>query len=169
MKNFYPIYLILASLLFTSCMEEKKTEAETEADVEMEIPEIAVNDINESCYLYAMNNDSIALKYTIVEDKVSGKMHYNFSEKDSSFGNFEGSFEGDTLRGIYDFQSEGLRSTREIVFLKQGDELVNGSGKIIQNGNAETFDPKATLSFNSFKMQKVTCEDLKFDWEFTSN
>ncbi len=169
MKYFNSFLYILFLLLFVACITDKKTEVQVEDDTKKDMPRDVTAGIKENCYLYTVNKDSISLKYTIVEDKVSGQMQFNFYEKDSSQGNFDGRFEGDTLIGTYDFKSEGLHSTRDIIFLKQDDILISGSGKIIQNGSSETFDPNEGFTFNSFKMQKINCDDLNFDWEFTSN
>lgn len=155
-------------VLIISCKQENKTDEITKTD-QIEEPILKEpKNYDENCFLYAVNKDSISISYTIIEDKVTGKMHYNFFEKDGSFGDFVGEFKGDTLIGTYDFESEGMQSNREVIFLKQNDQLINGSGKIIQRGNSETFEPNTKFSFNSFKMNKANCEDLNFDWEITS-
>lgn len=167
-KIINPLALTLV-IGFNSCKEEKQTKTEMEDNDEIDIPvKEKSKQVDENCYLYVGNKDSISMTYTVIEDRVTGKMKYNFFEKDGSFGDFIGEFRGDTIFGTFDIEAEGMRSTREFIFLKQEDELLSGSANVVQNGNKETFEPGAEFKFDSFKMQEADCEDLNFDWELTT-
>jgi hypothetical protein len=84
---------------------------------------------------------------------VSGILAFNNSQKDSSSGTFLGTLTNDVLLGNYSFDSEGVRSNREVIFKKVGDNLVEGFGPVKTVRGNEVFvtplnvsyDPKSTF------------------------
>ncbi len=105
------------------------------------------------CFMWTSGKDTIRLSYVPSQLNITGKLAYQFYEKDQSSGTISGTFIGDTLFVDYKFKSEGLSSVREAVFLKKGDSLIPGTGAVafkdnreqIVNPRALTFDPKGTL------------------------
>lgn len=79
---------------------------------------------------------------------ITGVMSYNNYQFDSSSGVFEGSYKDGILRGNYSFIAEGEDSVRELIFKKEGDNLVQGfgSGRII-NG-VETIDQNLVINYD---------------------
>lgn len=140
---------------FASC---KKEEKEVVTEKEMEQQEISVS--SKDCYLYVKAKDTVKLTLiTANGGNVSGDLVYNFFEKDKNSGTVSGMFKGDTLHADYSFQSEGIKSVRETVFIRKGNTLVEGFGEITEKDNKQVFKDKKTLKFDgSVILKKVDCE-----------
>lgn len=112
------------------------------------------------CFMWTSGKDTIRLSYVPSDLNVTGKLDYQFYEKDQSSGTISGTFIGDTLFVDYKFKSEGMSSVREAAFLKKGDSLIPGTGAVefkdnreqIVNPHTLTFDPKGALL-------KTSCPD----------
>lgn len=115
--------------------------------------------INENmCYLYAVKKDTIKMTLTKNKDSIYGDMHYNFFEKDGSFGVFNGTMKGDTIIGIYDFEAEGTKSKREMVFLRSGNSIMEGYGDMVRDGNTEIFKDNIIFQFqDGVVLNEVVC------------
>ena len=151
------LILGIGILAFASCKEKLEEENIVVTEQEMEQPEIVAE---KECYLWtSKGKDTIKMSIVTANgNNVSGDLQYNFFEKDGNFGKFTGMFQGDTLHATYDFESEGMKSTRESVFLKKGTTLVEGFGEIITVGNKQTFKDKKDLKFDgSVTLNKVDC------------
>ena len=72
-------------------------------------------------------------------------------------GNFEGTLHGDTVFAVYNFLSEGRTSTREVVFLKKGDTLIEGFGPMDASGTR--FKNKGEVDFAGIVLQAEGCRD----------
>lgn len=79
------------------------------------------------CYRHFMNKDTVKMSLTINGKEVSGDLTYNLFEKDRNTGKFHGTISGDTITADYDFQSEGMMSTRKVIFLRKNNALVEGN------------------------------------------
>lgn len=146
----------MAVASFASC--GKKEEKQVVTEQEMEQPEIVIQD--KECYLWtSKGKDTIKMSVTTANGgNVSGDLEYNFFEKDGNTGKFSGVAKGDTLYVTYDFESEGMKSTRESAFLKQGNNLIEGFGEVETNGNSQTFKDKKALKFDAgITLKKVDC------------
>jgi hypothetical protein len=87
------------------------------------------------CYLYTSGKDTVALQLHRDADSASGRLIYNFYEKDRNTGTISGTIHGDTLIAVYTFMSEGIQSTRQIAFLKNNhNQLTEGAGMSGQSG-----------------------------------
>lgn len=138
--NTLMLSLFIMSLSCKEVPEEKKPIA-SENDNSSILPKIETQ-----CYLYAKNKDSIKLMIKENKTLVTGKMSYNFFEKDGSWGSFEGVMKGDTLYGDYDFEAEGTKSKREVVFLKKGNTFIEGFGDVEVDGQNTTVFKKGAKS-----------------------
>ena len=142
--------------------KKKEEEKQVVTEQEMEQPEITIQD--KECFLWtSKGKDTIKMSMiTANGGNVSGDLEYNFFEKDGNTGKFSGVAKGDTLYVTYDFESEGMKSTRESAFLRQGNNLIEGFGEVETNGNAQTFKDKKTLKFDAgITLNKVECANLK--------
>lgn len=159
MKILLKICVLVFVITGLSCKEVSKDNPAT-APEDKETSNLSK--IEEQCYLYAKNNDSI--KLTLKENKtiITGKLVYNFYEKDGSHGAFEGIMKGDTLYGDYDFEAEGTKSKREMIFLKNGNMLLQGHGDVEVDGqNTVVFKKGAKITFDEeFTLTAVECEKL---------
>jgi len=118
-------------------------------------------EIIEECYAVYSQKDTVFLHLKIAnKQQVSGTLQYKFYEKDRNGGTFKGIIKGDSLIANYTFISEGITSSRELVFLKKGDAYLEGYGEIVENNSGKvTFKNHKELQFdNSMLLSKTDCE-----------
>lgn len=155
MKNIFPI---LAIVLFASCQggTAKKTQAKIDSTI---ITKAEIKPANIQCYLYAKNKDTATLTVNSDGNKVTGSLGYNLYEKDKNAGTFTGIVKGDTIIATYTFQSEGKNSIRDVVFLKQGDQLTEGFGDVEEIKGEIKYKDISKLKFsNSIVFSKTDCK-----------
>ncbi|NBB18775.1 hypothetical protein GVN20_05340 [Runella sp. CRIBMP] len=115
-------------------------------------------EMTSNCYMYTSKKDTIQMNLLRLGNKVSGDLAYKLYEKDLNQGTIEGEVRGDTLLVNYIFNSEGTNSIRQIVFLKQGDNWVEGYGDIEVTDEKVNFKNPKALNFNStLILKKATC------------
>lgn len=139
------IYFLILSSLLTCCNsqnEESDKTSSQQTDTKKTSP------IN--CYSYTSANDTINLKVIHVGNSITGTLVYMLKEKDKNKGTIQGHMRGDTLLADYTFMSEGIQSTREVAFKKEGNSFVEGYGN---------FKNLNSLNFNtSMKLVEVACQ-----------
>ncbi|WP_147277165.1 hypothetical protein [Runella aurantiaca] len=115
-------------------------------------------EMTSNCYMYANKKDTIQMNLLCLGTKVSGDLTYKLYEKDLNQGTIEGEVRGDTLLVNYTFNSEGTSSIRQVVFLKQGDNWVEGYGDVEVTDEKVNFKNPKALNFNStLILKKATC------------
>ena len=147
MKNIFPT-LAMAATLFASCTggTSKKTQAKIDSTIVTNTEKKADST---SCYQYIKNRDTANLSINIIDSTITGILSYNLYEKDKNAGTIVGIVKGDTILADYTFQSEGSKSVREVVWLKQGDKLVEGFGDIEEMNGKTKFKDLSKLKFDS--------------------
>jgi hypothetical protein len=153
--------IIILSLLFLTLTNCKKKETEEVIDATTET--ITANEIRDTptteCYVYDADGSKIQLEMTNVDNEVSGILIYELKEKDSNKGTIKGTMNGDTLIANYTFQSEGTESTRQVAFLMKDNQLIEGYGEIVTEGNSIKFKDASTLDYSSnMPLSKVDCQ-----------
>lgn len=109
------------------------------------------------CYaLMTPQGDTIILNLTQQGIDVQGTLMYSLFEKDRNTGTLRGRMHGDTLRADYTFESEGVESVREVVFLAKKDGFVEGYGPVEETEKKTIFSPGATLTFDLEEVLKKT-------------
>ena len=137
-------FLILASL-FASCNSQKEETDNTSSQQDDSKKSSPIN-----CYKYATPTDTIILKVIHVGNSITGTLVYSLKEKDKNKGTIQGNMRGDILLADYTFMSEGIQSTRQVAFKKEGDSFVEGYGD---------FKNLDSLNFNtSMKLAEVACQ-----------
>ncbi len=112
------------------------------------------------CYSYDRNGDRVTAQFDVRDRTVEGTLAYDFAEKDDNIGTFTGMLHGDTLLGVYTFQSEGQASKREVAFLRQGETLREGYGNSEVVGEVQRFVSPSGLVFGQgIVLARVPCED----------
>ena len=92
-------------------------------------------------------------------DRLVGPLVYKRFEKDSNTGNVVLLQKKDRLVGWYTFQSEGMASVRQIVFLPGNNNLSEGYGDLGVKGDTAFFKYPATLQFEiKHPFNKVNCK-----------
>jgi len=155
MKNIIPI-LAVASVFMVSCQSNSTTDTANN-DSSSTKDSSPVN--NSICYAYYKNRDTATLKLITSAGKVSGDLRYSLYEKDSNKGTIEGIVKGDTIIADYAFNSEGMQSIRQVVWLRKDGKLLEGFGEQEQVGNKTRFKNIAQLKFaDSIEFSAVDCK-----------
>ncbi|WP_299396966.1 hypothetical protein [uncultured Gelidibacter sp.] len=159
MKTLTKLLVLALFTISVSCKEDTKNPKSLETE-EKEKPTIPKNE--EQCYMYAKNKDTITLVLKENKTLATGQLFFNFYEKDGSHGSFEGIMKGDTLYADYDFEAEGTKSKREIIFLKKGNTLLQGYGELeVDAQNTTVFKKDAKITFDEkFPLTAVACDTL---------
>lgn len=111
------------------------------------------------CYAYINKKDSANLKLVIKGEELTGDLSYKFFEKDSNKGTISGEIKGDTVIADYTFDSEGLRSVRQVVFLKKDGKLYEGYGDTEEKNGKVAFKDRAALKFDDhIVFTQVSCK-----------
>jgi hypothetical protein len=145
--------LLFALALFSIFSCKKKEDIETRLPEET-MPVVLGTD----CYAFDDNNSSISLRITeIANNQVKGYLKYDLSGKDQNNGTFEGILQNDTLIAVYTFQSEGIKSKRDVAFLVKENQLVEGYGEMSPDGTA--FKNRKAIAFtNTMALAKIECK-----------
>lgn len=158
MKKVILLGIVFISIL-VSCKKEKEKEKEDTLDAAEEI--VAEEPASQECYTAIIKKDTISMALNVQGDQVtSGKLSYNFYEKDKNEGALVGEIKGDTLFADYTFLSEGVSSVRQVVFLKKGNTYVEGFGDVVDDNKGKvTFKDKKQLKFEgNIVLAKVDCK-----------
>jgi len=154
-QNFSFIIVIL--LLFACNQPDTAGKHIDTSETNTEKQEAASTTETSNCYAYTNNKDSVLLHIDVKDKTVAGELTYNFYEKDKNTGTIQGVMSGDTIIADYSFVSEGVSSVREVVFLKKGNELLEGHGDADQVDNKMVFKDRSTLQFSGLALKETAC------------
>lgn len=111
-----------------------------------------------TCYASVAANDTVRLSINKMGEAVTGSLIIKYSGKDANNGTLSGTMQGDTLLADYTFQSEGVQSVRQVVFLKKGKGFVQGYGDVEERGGKTVFKNRGALNFNEkMFLSEVSC------------
>ncbi|WP_316800192.1 hypothetical protein [Pedobacter frigidisoli] len=152
MKIVFPI-LAAASILAISCQSNNTSKTSSYSSLSKSDTHVT------DCYIYAKSRDTATLTIATLDGKVSGNLMYKLSEKDINNGTIEGVVKGDTIIADYTFNSEGMESKRQVVWLKRDNKLIEGFGEQEEAGNTAKFKNNSSLKFaGSIEFSKVDCK-----------
>jgi hypothetical protein len=174
------LLLFLSGLVLTACNSSTKTSSETSdtlvqsntsnnknddskpATPEDENEDKAGDKANGSCYMQVLKRDTMVLHInSAIGDGISGKLSFDNYEKDGSTGTVKGKREGDVVKLIYSFQSEGMNSVMEVYFKEENESLVRGVGEMQTKGDTAYFVQPDKITYPSNGMMKKTdCKDV---------
>jgi len=147
------LFSVAVSLILFGC-NNSESSADTSNSSENK-PEI-----EQYCFATdAGSKDSIHLEITIVNTGVTGKLFYRIDGKDTNSGTLSGDLRGDTIIADYTFNSEGTSSVRQVAFLKNGDQLIEGFGPFEEIEGKIRFRSLSDLHFTGIVLSKITCAD----------
>ena len=157
-KIFYLSSIFISVTILFSCNDNSASlEKSTEEQHELKEPSADTNSI--TCYGLNNGKDTVLMKIKIDEGQVSGDLMYHYFEKDKNTGTLKGKMIGDTLLGTYTFMSEGKESVRPVVFLKNGNEMIEGYGKLDSTtGEPDLADRSAIKFDNKFILKQTDCQ-----------
>ena len=165
MKNIFISAFMVAVTL--SC--DKKTTEISTTDPSMSDSVVIVPESNEpiesstlqTCYTGAVSKDTVFVSLEDNLGTITGKMRYKNFEKDSSIGEVVGNQNGDTLKLVYTFQSEGKTSDREIYFLKKEGKLLEATGEYTIDGNKSSYTTPSKLKYDGSQLEQVDCKNFE--------
>lgn len=152
MKNILTVLVPVLTLI--ACNDNT---ADTKAG-DSEVPGIVQDSavMQTSCYAYINAKDTVSLILHLVDNKVTGDLLTNFFEKDKNTGTISGMMHGDTVIVDYVFRSEGMLSARQEVFLKKGNDLIQGYGDLEEKANKMVYKNIAAVDFSKGIVLKNT-------------
>ena len=157
MRNLGLFCLLFACIGFQSCKKNEQQKVVEATQVQSEKP------INVQCYKAHYEQDNIDLKMnTLKNGKITGDMVMKFFNMPKKVGKIAGEFRGDTLFASYTFiQGDYDKKTYKnpMAFLKRGNELILGNGKIETTMGASYFMKGEPIDFErvKFKFTTVDC------------
>ncbi|WP_316746037.1 hypothetical protein [Pedobacter gandavensis] len=101
-----------------------------------------------TCYQYVKNKDTANMQLRINGEEITGFLDYHIYEKDANKGTLSGEMKGDTLIAEYTFDSEGMRSVRELVLLKKDGRFYEGYGPVKEEKGKVMFEHRGSLKFD---------------------
>lgn len=153
----YVLSLIAGAGLISACQNHAVTNQKTDSVINAE--KAAVTASNEECYEYTKGKDTVALSLSRTGNKITGDLTYSLYEKDRNYGTVNGKIAGDTLILNYVFDSEGMHSSRQVVFLKKNNQLTEGFGDVEEKNGGMNFKDLKSLKFdNSIVLSKINCD-----------
>ena len=149
---------VMVLFVFISCKNETAAPPPT---IEPNAPKEAelVEPAGDQCFASRLNGNIVALSFNVnSHQEVNGKLSYNLTGKDKNEGTLIGNMKGDTLIADYTFNSEGVSSVREVVFLQKDGTLIEGYGDVVDANDKVSFKDKAKLTFDPKNtLTKVEC------------
>lgn len=110
------------------------------------------------CYASFSGKDTILLKTEVFPNVVTGILKYQVWEKDKNEGTIEGKLSGDTLFANYTFTSEGQTSVREVAFLFNDHQAIEGFGDMEEQNGKMVFTDKSRINFSKgTKLSPIDC------------
>ena len=116
---------------------------------------------SELCYMKILLRDTLVVVLENTGNDIQGRLTFDNYQKDGSSGRVVGRQEGDVIKLLYSFASEGTNSVMEVYFKQKGDVLIRGVGEIETKGDTAYFTDPAKLQFpedGAFK--KMSCEEV---------
>lgn len=152
MRHIIPILAIFVSAMIACQGNNTQTTATN--------TKVAETDTNsKQCFQYINNKDTASLSLVTNNGTVNGVLSYNLFEKDKNNGTVAGIVKGDTIIADYTFQSEGTTSSRQVVWLKKNDQLIEGSGDVEEVKGKMKFKNTFSLRFDpSMVFKPITCK-----------
>lgn len=148
----------LASIFLISCQSDSKKYTTVDSSIMSE--QQGLKSDPDECFVYSNNKDSASLRmWGTGNNIILGELFYKPHEKDNNSGTIYGIIKGDTIIVDYKFESEGVYSKRQVVWLRQGDKLLEATGDSYQVNGDVKFKNINKLAFGkSIIFQKTNCK-----------
>jgi hypothetical protein len=158
-KIIFPILIFTA---FSSCKEKENTVFEGKIIVDSTKTKNTVKQTEILCFEFSKNKDTTDVCITIgPKNQVSGKMHWNPSEKDGAIGILKGTKKGDTIVADFDYMMEGNKELEEKVFVLKNNQLLELIGALEnENGKLVIKNLKNATVRNALLLKD--CSKIKF-------
>jgi hypothetical protein len=152
------LFLIPLTGIILSCNNESRKSSETITREDSSKPVDKTDMSNGVCYSRVTGQDTIFLQLEKVSNVVTGSLSIKIYEKDSNHGVIDGKLSGDTLLADYKFMSEGIQSTRQVIFLLKDSNATQGYGPMEERDGKIVFQDLKEVDFgHGTILQKITC------------
>lgn len=151
------LYLLVGCLLLVSlrCGSNRMQTEEIVAYTEPYQPQ--------GCFAFLSGGSRAFLEVKFTGDVVQGRLTYLLEGKDSNRGTYLGKLVDNSIVAVYTFESEGMTSTREVVFRTDGQSWTEGYGPVDVGENGVVFSDPAALEFeNGLDFSSVPCSGTTF-------
>ncbi|TKC07156.1 hypothetical protein [Pedobacter frigoris] len=160
-----PSTLLIALIAFfiISCNNENRSPAVSDttemiAEDTTFTATIPVIKKNTECYQFVKNKDTVSMTLNIEGEELTGDLNYKWFEKDRNSCTFAGELKGDTIIAEYLFDAEGMRSVRDVVFIRKDGKLYEGFGHTTEKVGKVVFTDRSQLKFgDAVVLSKVPC------------
>jgi hypothetical protein len=159
MKNLGLFCLLLTCIGFESCKNNQSEKTVEAKQAQAEEP------ISVQCYKAIYEEDTLDLKInTFKNGEVTGNMEMGIADMPKKVGEIAGEVHGDTLFTSYTFiegENDKITYKNPMAFLKRGNELILGNGKIETTMGASYFVKGEPIDFDrvKYKFTTVDCVD----------
>lgn len=148
MKKSLFLYLLLAGFGFFSC-----NKSQSQKDINEQA--LAEKPVSVQCYVAFYEKDTVNLKInTLKNGKITGDMDMKLENRPIKKGEISGKLRGDTLFADYSFiqgSNDKVKFKNPMAFLKSGNELILGNGKILTYLGTSYFAKGEPIDFESVK------------------
>lgn len=154
MKNLVLFCILLACIGIESCNKNPKN---------IDIQSSTEKPVSVQCFKALYEQDTIDLKInTLNSGKITGDMVMRMDNLPEKVGKIAGESRGDTLFVAYTFiqgANDKVTFKNPMAFLKRGDELILGNGKIETTMGASYFVKGEPIDFDNvkYKFSTVDC------------
>lgn len=161
-KKMYRFLILLSLTMVFGCknltVKTIQTDSDTTATHSKPIDDIIAN--VEGCYMLVLQRDTFAAILQQQGNDLTGRMSFDNYEKDGSTGTVKGSLQGDKLKLVYSFASEGKNSVMELYFKYKDDTIIRGIGEMNTKGDSAYFMNPALIKYEGSVLKKIPCETL---------
>lgn len=113
------------------------------------------------CYMSVLQRDTMVACLQVKGNDVTGRLTFDNFEKDGSSGDVHGTWNKDTIKLWYDFNSEGMKSVMEVYFLQDGGKLYRGTGDVATKGDTAYFSGKDAMKYDDQQVfEKKECNSI---------
>jgi hypothetical protein len=112
------------------------------------------------CYMQVLKKDTFAATLQQQGNMITGMLTFNNHEKDRSTGTVTGKLDGDWIKLIYIFASEGMNSAMEVYYKYQNGSLLRGIGEMNNRGDTMYFVNPGSVKFDGDRLIKINCDAL---------
>lgn len=155
---------LLISLLF-ACGDADTSDAtsgDTIVQNGKDQPDVPANQDLTGCYLRVLQRDTLIADLVQQGELVTGSLRFDNYQKDGSSGTVSGRIDGDILRLVYRFQSEGMNSISEVFFRVTTDGLIHGIGDVGVKADSAYYSDPANIKYQDADLLKrVPCGQLR--------
>ncbi|PSL46263.1 hypothetical protein CLV51_103239 [Chitinophaga niastensis] len=147
------ILFLLGTVAAFSCHQGQQT-ATTNTD-----PVKAVPLKGNTCYMKILGKDTMLLQLSFLDSVATATLVYNYFEKDKNTGEMKGILHNGIIRGKYTFFSEGISSTRPVIFKLSDNKAYEALPDNMDSQGIPVFNNNNNLlKFDSIPLVESPCK-----------